>query len=133
MNEPVCIHSCLEIHCSTSKVVLKCRAIVAKWFAALCCNMDSCGFEPHQCFWTSGLQVDGSKRFGCHAELQTVIRYCTSGEYEDHMGEKVCKRSTSALKPWADITRSPKQGFQWPHKKNMCPIKVFKILTKLQK
>ena len=25
-----------------------------------------------------------------------------------------------ALKPRGDITRSPKRGYQWPHKKDMC-------------
>ena len=31
------------------------------------------------------------------------------------------KTSTLALKPRADITRSPKEGYQWPHKKDLCP------------
>ena len=25
------------------------------------------------------------------------------------------------LKPRGDTARSPKQGFQWPHKKDLCP------------
>ena len=33
--------------------------------------------------------------------------------------------STLALKPRTDITRSPKQGYQWPHKKDSCPTKNF--------
>ena len=32
---------------------------------------------------------------------------------------------TLALKPRGDITRSPKQGYQWPHKKDSCPPKIF--------
>ena len=32
-----------------------------------------------------------------------------------------CKGSTLVLKPRADITRSPKQGCQWPHEKELCP------------
>ena len=28
---------------------------------------------------------------------------------------------TLALKPRGDVTRSPKQGYQWPHKKDLCP------------
>ena len=35
--------------------------------------------------------------------------------------------STLALKPRADVTRSPKQGYQWPHKKDSCPPKIKKI------
>ena len=36
------------------------------------------------------------------------------------------KGSTLALKPRADVTRSPKQGYQWPHEKDLCPPKNFK-------
>ena len=35
------------------------------------------------------------------------------------------KGSSLALKPRADVTRSPKQGYQWPHKKELCPQKFF--------
>ena len=31
-----------------------------------------------------------------------------------------------ALKPGTDITRSPKQGYQWPHEKDWCPTKILK-------
>ena len=33
---------------------------------------------------------------------------------------------TLALKPRGDITRSPKQGYQWPHRKDLCPRIFFK-------
>ena len=33
-----------------------------------------------------------------------------------HTGEK---GSTQALKPRTDVTRSPKQGYHWPHKKDL--------------
>ena len=33
--------------------------------------------------------------------------------------------STLALKPTGDVIRSPKQGYQWPHKKDSCPPKIF--------
>ena len=67
-----------------------------------------------------------SKRFGCHADLHTVSRWRTRGESEDHTGKKVCKGSTLALKPRADVTRSPKQGYQWSHKKDLYPPKNLK-------
>ena len=35
------------------------------------------------------------------------------------------EKSTLALKPRADITRSPKQGYQWPHEKDLCPSNIF--------
>ena len=33
---------------------------------------------------------------------------------------------TVDLKPRGDVTRSSKQGYQWPHKKDSCPPKIFK-------
>ena len=35
------------------------------------------------------------------------------------------KKSTLALKPRAYVTRSPKQGYQWPQEKDLCPPKIF--------
>ena len=66
------------------------------------------------------------KRLSCHADLYTVSRCHTRGESEDHTGKKVWKGSTLALKLRADITRSPKQGYQWPYEKDLCPPKKFK-------
>ena len=34
--------------------------------------------------------------------------------------------STLALKPRGDVTRNPKEGYQWPHEKDLCPPKIFK-------
>ena len=44
-------------------------------------------------------------------------------------GDKACKRFTLALKPRGDITRSPKQGYQWPNKKEkiFIPKKLIKF------
>ena len=39
--------------------------------------------------------------------------------------ESMQKGSTLALKPRADITRSPKQGYQLTHEKDKCPPKFF--------
>ena len=58
-----------------------------------------------------------------HADLYTVSRCRTRGEFEDHTSEKAGMGSTLALKPRADVTRSPKQGYQWPNKKDLCPQK----------
>ena len=41
-------------------------------------------------------------------------------------GNTQARESTLALKPRADITRSPKQGYQWPYEKDMCPTKILK-------
>ena len=39
--------------------------------------------------------------------------------------------STLALKPRADVTRNPKQEYQWSHKKDLCPSKKFFFKKKL--
>ena len=88
------------------------------------------GSNPHQFLGTHDLQVHGSERLGCHAELYTVSRCHTTGKSEDHTGEKAHKGSTLALKLTADVTGSPKQGYQRPHKKDLCFPKNFKQLDR---
>ena len=64
---------------------------------------------------------------GCHAGCQEVTRCHTRGESEDHSSEKACKGSTLALKPRADVTRSPNRGTSGPTKKTCVLYKnVFK-------
>ena len=36
------------------------------------------------------------------------------------------KLPSLTLTPRGDITRSPKQGYQWPHRKDLCPPKKIK-------
>ena len=78
------------------------------------CGTDGSGFEPpnlHQCSQIH-LQVCGSKRLSYHADLYTVSRCCTRGESEESVvcrqGSTQARESTLALKPRADVTRSPK-------------------------
>ena len=40
--------------------------------------------------------------------------------------KRASEKSTLVLKHKADITRSPKQGYQWPLKKDSCPTKILK-------
>ena len=66
----------------------------------------------------------------CHAGCQEVGRCCTRGESREHISHmppsKVKIRlPTLVLKPRENITRSPKQGYQWPHKKDLCPPNIF--------
>ena len=45
-----------------------------------------------------------------------IGRCCTRAEPEDSApARKRVSDSALALKPRADVTRSPKQGYQWPH------------------
>ena len=60
------------------------------------------------------------KMFCCHTGHQEVSRFCTRGESEksnDCKRKHTSKGSTLALIPRADVTTSPKQGYQWLHKK----------------
>ena len=42
-----------------------------------------------------------------------------------HKRESTQKGSVLALKPRVDVTKSPKQGYQWPHGKDLCPPNFF--------
>ena len=93
-------------------------------------------FEPPPMLCTHDLQVRRLKRFGCHADLYSVSRCCTRGESEDHLVKRACKRLTLALKPRADVARSPKEGYQWPHERTYFLqkfiLKVFQVQRCIQ-
>ena len=67
---------------------------------------------------------------GCHAGCQGFSRCRTRGQsqgtYHVHLCQVRIRLPTLALKPGGDVTRSPNEGFQWPHKKNLCPPIIFK-------
>ena len=43
-----------------------------------------------------------------------------------HAGDKARKRGIhSGFETQGDVTRSPKQGYQWPHGKDLCPPDFF--------
>ena len=48
-----------------------------------------------------------------------------------HKWDSMQKWSTLGLKPRADITRSPKQGYQWSHEKDLCHPKFLKKKNKI--
>ena len=83
-------------------------------------------FESNQCL--AGMW---KRWLGCHAGRQEVGRCHTRGESQGmcnvtHMPLLSLNKAepTLALKPRGDVTRSPKQGYQWPHKKDSCPPKI---------
>ena len=73
----------------------------------------------------------------CTPLLVEKGRCRTRGESEESVvcrqGSTQVRESTLALKPRAYFTRSPKQGYQWPHKKDLCPTKFIKKKGKSQK
>ena len=84
------------------------------------------GLNPDQWLWTHDLQVCGSKRPSCHTDLHIVSRCCTRGESEDHYRQESMQARDPplTLKPSTDITTSPKQGYQWLQKKDLCPPEI---------
>ena len=83
------------------------------------------GFESHQCL--TGMW---KRQLGCHAGPKEVGRCHTRGESQGmcnvaHTPPLSSNKAepTLALKPRGDVTRSLKQGYQWPHKKDSCPPK----------
>ena len=56
-------------------------------------------------------------------------RWISGNVYYIHLLQVWIRLPTLALKPRGDITRSPKQGNQWPHKKDLCPPKIKKKST----
>ena len=90
-----------------------------------------CCFYKH-CQCLAGM----SKRWlGCHAGRQEVSRCRTRGESEGTCNvTRMTPLSSNKAEPTlaltitGDVTRSPKQGYQWPNKKDSCPPKIFKKL-----
>ena len=71
----------------------------------------------------------------CHAGCKEVGRCHTrdesQGMYITYISAKCKKLPTLTLKPRGDITTSPKQGYQWPHRKDLS-IKLKKKQKKLE-
>ena len=70
----------------------------------------------------------------CHAGCQEVSRCHTRTVSSANCCVQVMKHannvSTLNLKLRGVVTRSPKQGYQWPRKKDSCPPNNFKKLQK---
>ena len=57
-------------------------------------------------------------------DLHIASRCCTRGGSRNYTGEKAIEVSILTSKPRGDVTRSPKQWYQWPHKNDLCPPKI---------
>ena len=79
------------------------------------------GLKPHN----ACLQVHGGEGLGCHAKSSAgVTKEVNLKESVIHTPlPSANKAATLALKPRGDVTRSPKQGYQWPDKKELSFLK----------
>ena len=86
-------------------------------------------FQPHQCLLVC-VQVNGSKktRLPCWPSRGQQVSHQRWPWGSDCMQVRkhVSKGSMLAMKPKADVTRSPKQGYRWPDKNDWCAPKKFK-------
>ena len=96
-------------------------------FAA--CGMDDCGFESRTSINACGHICKYVDQKGLPAMLTSImsagvapeVNLRNSIQASKHASEK----STLGLKPRADVTKNPKQGYQWPYEKDLCPPKFF--------
>ena len=73
--------------------------------------------QPHACSWTRASAMLVHKVMDKTAGLKEVSRCHTRDESEKSVAcKQTSEGSTLALKPRADVNRSPKEGYQWPHK-----------------
>ena len=57
--------------------------------------------------------------------LKNEVRYFTNIYKHVRLCQVRIRLPIRALIPRGDVTRNPKQGYQWPHKKDLCPPKIF--------
>ena len=58
-----------------------------------------------------------------------IIALLSRGTYITFASTMRIRQPTLDLKLRGDVTRNPKQGYQWPQKKDMCPPKTLKKKT----
>ena len=82
------------------------------------------GLQPHECLYKCKYVI--KKRIDRHLGSKRSAGVAPEVNLRNplHAGNKACKRGIHpSFEPRADITRSPKQGYQWSHKKDWCPPK----------
>ena len=86
-----------------------------------------------QCMWEEPGQPCRIHTYTVYTSIGGKGKCHTRGESEESVvcrwGSMQVRESTLVLKPRADVTRSSKQGYQWPHKKDLCPTKFFKKIA----
>ena len=104
----------------------------ACWLHAGSGGMIGPGFEPHQCL-LAGMWKRMAQLPCLLLRAQQVLhqRWISRECVTVCLCQACIRLSTLVLKPRGDITRSPKQGYQWPHKKDLCPPNFFLIFKNI--
>ena len=76
------------------------------------------GFESHQCLAGMWKRHQEVSRYHTRGESQGTCNITHTPPLSSNKAEP-----TLALKP-REVTRSPKQGYQWPQEKDSCPPKI---------
>ena len=94
------------------------------------CSTDDRGFEPttftnvcgHVCKY-----VDQKDSVAMLTSIQSAgVAPEVNLRNSLHAGDKARKRGIHlALRPRGDVSKTPKPRYQWPHKKDLCPLKSF--------
>ena len=85
------------------------------------------GFKPHQ-YLLTGMwkRTAWLPYWPLRGWLESHQRWIYRNMWHVHLHQVWMGLPTLALKPRGDVTRSPKQGYQWHHKKDLCHPKIFK-------
>ena len=89
-------------------------------------------FEPHQCL-LAGIRKR-TARLPCWLPRGRQVwhqRWISVNGLHTRLYQVWINLPTVALEPRGDVTRSPKQEYQWPHKKDSCPPKIKKKRKKV--
>ena len=101
--------------------------LVGTYIYICACGMIGLSFEPHQCLVRGMLKR--SAQVPCwppNGQQVSHQGWISGNVWHVRLNQVRIRLLIQALKPWRDITRSPKQGYQWPHEKDLCAPKIKK-------
>ena len=114
----------------TWSVMMWCKGApvaVAEWLACLTDMREVSYWIQHPRSTSAETCMWWSDRLSCWPPRGWQVSHqmwILGNAYHIHFCQVRIRLPTLALKSRGDITRTPKQGYQWPHKKNLCPPKI---------
>ena len=99
--------------------------VVPQFLVVSILKSQSTNYGPESCLYQMQTFVSPYSRI---EHLTTIVIFCVTWQMSIPIARRrwsmQAKESTQTLKPRVDFTRSPKQGYQWPHKKDWCPPNI---------